>query len=360
MSVRGVFVAALIAAALAPGAGRAEDSASSAPVASSSVGGSSVDAPTLPSTMTGAGSPGSAPGAPENAPPPLLGSHIPVIPSTPGTDMAPETPFSDYQRGAYATALRDAMRRLSAFPNDAPTMTLIGQIYDEGLAVPINRAEAARWFQLAANLGDPQGEFSLGRAYLQGEGVEKDLAKAKLLFEKAADGGVAGAAYNLGVMAIQDKDFNAAAGWFSRAAGGGNTDADYALAELYRHGQGVAQNDAKAMDLMRKAADERNVDAQVEYAIALFNGEGTPKNEALAAKYFLAAAAEGNPVAQNRVARMLAAGRGVPKNMIEAMKWHVLARAAGLNDSWLDQQMATLSPQERASLEEALRRWAGG
>jgi TPR repeat protein len=89
----------------------------------------------------------------------------------------------------------------------------------------------------------------------------------------------------------------------------------------------------------------------------LFNGEGVPRDEAAGAHLMLKAAARNNPVAQNRVARILATGRGLPKDMVEAMKWHLLARAGGLKDAWLDTQLNSLSPQERQSVEEAVRRY---
>ena len=45
--------------------------------------------------------------------------------------------------------------------------------------------------------------------------------------------------------------------------------------------------------------------------------------------------------------------------MIEAMKWHLLARSAGLQDDWLDAQLATLNPQEKQAVEEAVRKYVG-
>jgi uncharacterized protein len=272
----------------------------------------------------------------------------------------PDVAFADYQRGFYATALHEAMRRLAANPRDAAAMTLVGQIYLDGFAVKLDHAEADRWFALASNLNNPQASFLLGRAYLEGDGVTKDLDRARELFRKAAAQNNAGALYNLGVMAIQyDRNFVAAASYFQRAAAAGDTESLYALAVLYRSGSGVSQDNAKAAQLMQQAADEHDVDAEVEYGIALFNGDGVPKNEGLAAKYFFLAAAGDNPVAEDRIARMLAAGRGVSQNMVEAMKWWVLARAAGLKDAWLDQKLASLSQQERVALREALRQYAG-
>jgi hypothetical protein len=91
----------------------------------------------------------------------------------------------------------------------------------------------------------------------------------------------------------------------------------------------------------------------------LFNGIGVAKDETASARLFLKAAYRNNPVAQNRVARLLATGRGIPKDVVEAMKWHLLARAAGLKDSWLDGELAKLTPEERLKVEQILRQYVG-
>jgi TPR repeat protein len=152
-------------------------------------------------------------------------------------------------------------------------------------------------------------------------------------------------------------DFQRAADLFRRAALAGDSDAAYSLGILYKQGKGVPHDDAQAAEWLKRAADNHNTAGMVEYAITLFNGEGIQRDETAAAHLMLKAAARNNPVAQNRVARILAAGRGLPKDMIEGMKWHLLAVASGLKDAWLDSQLASLSPQEKQSVEEAVRRY---
>ena len=278
-------------------------------------------------------------------------------PASPNADLA----FGAFQRGYYETALREAMKRIDVNPADGPAMTLIGVLYRDGLGVGQDAGEAARWFQLGADRGDRQAVFSLGLAYLQGKGVAKDRAKAQSLFETAAARGHAGALYNLGVMAIDtDKpDFAKAADYFRRSAAAGDTDAALSLSEFYKAGTGVEKDLKKAADLLKGAADERNIGAEVEYGIALFNGEGVAKDEAAAGAYFLRAAAQNNPIAENRIARMLAAGRGVQQNMIEAMKWYLLARAAGIKDDYLESKLRALSPQDKLTVENAVRQYVG-
>ena len=154
--------------------------------------------------------------------------------------------FGAYQRGYYATALAEAEKRIATNPDDGAAMTLIGELYAQGLGAPRDATEAARWYKLAADRGDRQATFALGLAMLTGTGTPKNRDGAAALFQKAAAEGHPGALYNLGVMAIEnDKgvvpDFTGAAKYFREAADLGDSDAAYALGLLYRNGTGVRQ-----------------------------------------------------------------------------------------------------------------------
>ncbi|MGH6851552.1 MAG: tetratricopeptide repeat protein, partial [Methylocella sp.] len=111
---------------------------------------------------------------------------------------APDTAFAAYQRGYYVTALREAMKRIEADPGDGPAMTLVGELYAEGLGVRRDATEAARWYKLASERSDRQAIFALGVAKLKGEGVPRDRAGAAALFQQAAAQNHPGALYNLG------------------------------------------------------------------------------------------------------------------------------------------------------------------
>ena len=283
------------------------------------------------------------------------------------TRLPTDAAYAAFQRGYFLTAFREATKRIEAGgPNAAAAMTLIGELYRDGLGFRENPVEAARWYALAAKRGDAQAAFALGRAYLAGEGVKKDTAKAKEFFEQAAGKNVGAALYNLGIMAMEptkDKqgeivDFRAAANLFERAAAEGDLDATYSLALLYRSGRGVPKDDTKAAELLKQAADQHHLVAETEYAIVLFNGKGVRKDEAAAAKYFIKAAWRNSPVAQNRLARMYAAGRGVKRDIMNAMKWHIIARASGVKDKWLDDKLRTLTRTQRQLVNEQVRKFA--
>ena len=240
-------------------------------------------------------------------------------------------------------------------------MTLLGELYKDGLSVRRNPVEAVRWYKLAAERGDRQAQFALGVAHLNGSGAPKDRKAAREWFQKAAAQNHGGALYNLGVLAIDAdiQDFAGAAALFRKAAELGDMDAAYGLSVFYREGTGVPRDRAESIRWLQRAAQESHVAAMVEFGVALFNGDGVEKSEAGAAKLFGRAAQANSPIAQNRLARLYAAGRGVKADMVEAMKWHILARANGVKDDWLESRLATLSAPERLAVEEAVQRYIG-
>ncbi|MDP4658109.1 MAG: sel1 repeat family protein [Opitutales bacterium] len=71
----------------------------------------------------------------------------------------------------------------------------LGSFFQVG---PVDYAEAVRWFRKAAEQGDPDGEYYVGRAYDSGKGVSEDKVQAVKWYRKAAEKGVAIAQYMLG------------------------------------------------------------------------------------------------------------------------------------------------------------------
>ena len=286
----------------------------------------------------------------------------PDAPLTPAPGDPPgDIAFGAYQRGYFITAFRAATARVAANPRDAAAMTLIGEIYRDGIAVTQDVAEASHWYRLASGLGDPQAAFQLGVILLDGApGVPRDVEAAKAQFERAGAKGVGAALYNLGVLAMDTSggrkpDFAAAAEAFRKAAEAGDGNAAYSYGVLLRQGKGVGLDIAEAAKWLKRAADEGIVAGQVEYAIMLFNGVGVTRDEAGAAHLFTLAAGRHNPIAQNRLAHLYLVGRGVPKDLVRVALWNGIAKAAGVDDAELDKATANLSPDDLKEVERLTR-----
>lgn len=97
-------------------------------------------------------------------------------------------------------------------------------------------AEAARLFELAADQGDRNALFNLGKLYFEGKGVEKDAAQAIAYYRQAADQDHILALNTLGALylagAKSTADIAQARGYFERSAAFGNAVGLFELARL--------------------------------------------------------------------------------------------------------------------------------
>ena len=275
----------------------------------------------------------------------------PSVPTNAKLDLA----YGAYQRGLYLTAFREAAARLDRDPDDAAAMTLLGELYNQGLAVRQDPAQAAQWYKLAANRGDAHAMASLALMATDGRGITKDLVQARDWLEKAAAKDEATACYNLALLLINsgsEAEIARAAQLLKVAASAEIGDAQHDLGVLYARGLGVPQDSEKAADWYFRSIRNGSTAGEVEYAIALFNGTGVAKNEAAAARFFRQAAIQGNAIAQNRLARLYVLGKGVPRNLVEAAAWHLVAAGQGLSDSWLDGSLRDLPKGDRTRAEQ--------
>ena len=272
----------------------------------------------------------------------------------------PDLAYGAFQRGLYVAAFREATRRIEQ-KSDTKAMTLLGELYADGLGVRQDDNKAAEWYRLAAGRGDREAMFALAMFHMNGRGGPRDRDAAAKLFAAAAKLGHPAAAYNLALLYLEGQlfpqDFKRAAELLRIAAQAGNPEAQYALATFYKEGRGVPQDLREAARLLGAAALADNTAAEVEYGIALFNGTGIARNEAAAATYLTRAARRGNPIAQNRLAFMYAMGRGVKLDPVQAARWHLIARAGGSNDLLLEDFLRKMKPEDRAAGEAAAKPW---
>jgi len=121
-----------------------------------------------------------------------------------------------------------ACRRL-AERGDAVAQNNLGALYDSGLGVAQDHAEAARWFRKAADQGSAVAQNNLAILFDDGKGVAQDRAKAAIWYRKAADQGLAAAQFELGIAYAKGqgvpKDDVQAHLWFDLAAARGDADA---------------------------------------------------------------------------------------------------------------------------------------
>ena len=126
-----------------------------------------------------------------------------------------------------------------------------------------------------------------------GPGLKRDLKRAFVWCQSAADLDFVPAQATLGGLFARIDNPQQAVAWWTRAAQKDDPEAQYNLALMYAKGQGV------------------------------------DKDGALALFWFGKAAAQGVASAQSRLGLMYATGNMVPVDPIEAHKWFALAASAG-------------------------------
>ncbi|MBO0904204.1 peptidoglycan-binding protein [Jiella sonneratiae] len=153
----------------------------------------------------------------------------------------------------------------AAQAGDPKALFEIGLRLMEGRLGEPDPKAAARWFELAAGRDFAPAEYSLGTLYEKGNGVDRDLAKARDEYQAAADGGNVRAMHNLAVLyatGIDGKSDPAkAAQWFEKAASYGMPDSQYNLGILFARGAGVDQDLVKSYKWFSIVAGEGDKDA---------------------------------------------------------------------------------------------------
>ena len=141
--------------------------------------------------------------------------------------------------------------------------------------------------------------------------------------------GPAWAAFDDGVTAYLNRDFQTAVREFRPLADRGDADAQTFLASMYARGEGVPQDHAEAVKWLKLAADQGLVGAQFKLAVLYENGWGVARDYAEAASWHRRAAERGFVLGQLNLGAAYTTGRGVPQDYIQAHMWFNLAAAQG-------------------------------
>lgn len=146
----------------------------------------------------------------------------------------------------------------------------------------------------AAEGGDVEAQFNLGKMYRDGQGVEQSNEEAAKWFRKAAEQGDLEAQVELAKRYFVLDNLEEAEKWFVKAAEQGDADIQCDLGLRYRIGYGVRQSDKEAVKWYRKAAEQGDADAQRHLGWMYENGLGVPQSDYDAADWYILAAEQGD------------------------------------------------------------------
>jgi hypothetical protein len=143
----------------------------------------------------------------------------------------------------------------------------------------------------------------------------------------ATPGGEGEEAFNRGVQAYAEGDYEAVLKEWVPLAESGHLRAQYNLGLMYDNGQGVEQDDAKAVYWYRRAAEGGHDGAQNNLGLMYASGQGVPRDDAEAVAWWRKAAEQGYAKAQYNLGVMYLNGWGTARDYVQAHKWFDLAAA---------------------------------
>lgn len=154
---------------------------------------------------------------------------------------------------------------------------------------------------------------------------------------RAADGGDPNAQFELGTLYQVGKgvaeDPGEALLWYQKAARRGHVRAQCRLATMYELGLGIEEDLPEAFKWYRMAAEQGYAEAQYELAGMYNTGRGVDEDEAKAAEWFLKAAEQGYAAAQFKLGIAYEMGQGVEEDAVEANRWYRQAAEQGDADA---------------------------
>jgi TPR repeat protein len=271
----------------------------------------------------------------------------------------PDDAYGAYQRGLYKTAYNLALPR--AQNGDPAAQTLVAELLSRGLGVPVDAAQAAKWYAAAAERGIPEAQFQYALMLLDGRFVKKDEREAHALMQAAAEAGNPLAQFNFAQLLVSEDPGETglarALPYYERAAEASIADAQYAMAQIYANGAaGKGRDDTQARRFLEKAARQNFDTAQLDLGQWLVEGRGGARDLKAGFGWMQTAARGGNVAAQNRLAKLYMGGIGTDPDSILAGAWYIVARRAGLIDSEMEDFLHGLTDDEmKAALQRANR-----
>lgn len=233
-----------------------------------------------------------------------------------GVEADPARAEALYQEALAAGNVRDAAMAL-------------GLLYQRGPLRDPEKAIAS--FERASAAGSTVAPAVLGAIYQSGDGVPADAARARFWYEVALSAGnEADGAYGLGQILRfgPQQDGPAALAYFERALAAGNQEALVQIGRMYRRGDGIPADPAKAEAYFQRAL-VAGFQADAAYGLGMLYRRDPLRAPRLAVGYLGLAAAVGNDAAMVELGEMYRLGDGIDVNPIRAKDYYDQAIAAG-------------------------------
>ena len=183
----------------------------------------------------------------------------------------------------------------------AARLTELGNMIEEGILMERDFQSAVKLYMLAAKAGEPEAFYHMGRVYMNGTGVDRNIAKAKLYFKQGANCGNTDSIVAIGGIYKDEGSIEQAAYCFKLAAEADNLDGIMGYAGLLQETGGDIED---IMKMYRKAAGLGNPDAAMALA-GIYEDRSNPEySQDIALFWYRQAVSLGNQSAAAEAARL--------------------------------------------------------
>ena len=203
---------------------------------------------------------------------------------------------------------------------DSDSQWLLASLYGKGLCVGKSKSKKVEWLKKSAAQGHEGATTDLAKAYLLGQGVERNPSQAKILLEGNSKRG--------------------------------NGESAWLLGNMYFDGNGITQNTQKAIGWYKRALKLGYQQAGLSLGILfLQGGRGIKSDPLIALRYLMPIAENGNQAAQVFASLAISVKRNpIREDLVEAHKW------ANLGSTAKNKKVSDLGITQRTNLEKVMTR----
>lgn len=219
----------------------------------------------------------------------------------------------------------------------------LGKMFLRGEDVPKNIDYALRWLEESVSEGNQYAEYLLGKTFLRGEDVEQNLPRAELLLRRSSGQGNRYASYTLGKTLLDGElllqDTPEAIRLLTDSADKGFAAGQYQMGKLLYRGEVVPQDVSRAIEHLERAAEQKNPYAAY-LAGKLRLTEAEVKDTIRAIRDFEIAAENGNNYAEYQLGKIYLYGKEVERDYEKAIAY--LSSAAEHGNQYAEQLLHSI------------------
>ena len=209
---------------------------------------------------------------------------------------------------------------------------MLGKLYLRGEDVPKQMLHALHWLESAVQDDNQYAEYLLGKTFLKGEDIERDTERAESLLRRSAEQGNKYAAYSLGKAYLDGdilaQNINEAMRLLNLSASKDFAPTQFILGRLLYKGEVIPKDIKKAIEWLDRAAGQKNPYAAY-LAGKIYLTEDAVKDIQKAIRSFKIAAENGNDYAEYQLGKIYLYGKDIPRDTDKAMYYIHLAAEHG-------------------------------